>query len=278
MENLNFNKAIRTLRSVHLSRKEKAAIRERLFSHMYAGRKPIPSPFFSIVQAIRFRPVLTMFLALLVVLSSGTAAAWSAESTLPGDFLYPMKTKVSEPLVRAIGFANSIPDKVNYEWSLVEKRLEEAERLAAERKLEKQAARIKEAILDQRILALKTAKKFLPQETTTLTAKSSVETTVVAKNVGKKNVAMKVPAQETNEVAVDSIVSATATAEISLQASLAEPKAEPRGETYMEAVKKIDRLFLKHQDIVAELGLKLELMNGHTSEERKEKEKMELLD
>ncbi len=280
-KNTTIEHAFAKLSSVHLSEAEKASMSMALFAHMRANPLPgraVRSPFVAFFGAIRFHPVLSLFLAALIGLSTGTAGAWSAESTLPGDFLYPLKTKVSEPLVRVMGFANSVQGKVNYEWSLVEKRLLEAEKLASDRKLEAQSETMKQAILAQRIKALQTAKKLLAEgtalpdatatETATLSmsARSAKAPTPQAHEHSSKAAVTKTHAFSTAAVPVAPIPEVDIT-EVRGNAATGTPVTSSQ-ETYPEAAKKIDDLFIAHQGVVNELGLKLDLPNGRINEAR----------
>lgn len=72
------------------------------------------------------------FLALMLVLGGGTSFA--AEAAVPGDVLYPVKVGMNEEIRAA--FAFSAEAKAEWEAERAERRLVEAERLAAEGRLD----------------------------------------------------------------------------------------------------------------------------------------------
>lgn len=71
-----------------------------------------------------------MPIALLIALFLGGGAAYAAEGTLPGDTLYPVKVHINEEVRGWV----SLSDSTRAEWETrrAERRLEEAEELAAE--------------------------------------------------------------------------------------------------------------------------------------------------
>ena len=73
-----------------------------------------------------------LIVALIIALSGGTAAA--ASTSLPGDALYPVKVNVSEKVASAFRFSDE--GKAEFKLRLAERRLEEAEKLAVEGKLD----------------------------------------------------------------------------------------------------------------------------------------------
>lgn len=290
----DFKKFIETVRRTALTDSEKAAMRSALLSHIertplsekkspYVVRSPYRFSF-SIREIVFVRPLATVLIAVFVLLSTGTAAALGAESTLPGDFLYPVKIKVTEPLVRILRVADPIQERVSYEWALVEKRLEEAERLAFERRLEQQAGKIKTAISMQRLKALEAARAQLPEEETTVVATLSApaetrkiskastprETSGVANRStpaqpvlrGVQN--LDAPPEYTRETDTNaqSIAEENRREHVVLSAPSVSKEMEEvkyerteRGPTYQDAVRKMEQLFEKHRDIVQKLGL-----------------------
>lgn len=72
-------------------------------------------------------------LSLVAVLLMGSGAAYAAEGALPGDFLYPVKVNVTEPIRGR--FARSARARAEWKSMLAQRRLEESETLAAEGRL-----------------------------------------------------------------------------------------------------------------------------------------------
>lgn len=76
------------------------------------------------------RRVQAAFLIVLIIIGYGSSAALAAEGALPGDVLYPVKTKVVEPLARLV-VARTPEREAAFETKLLERRLREAEALDA---------------------------------------------------------------------------------------------------------------------------------------------------
>lgn len=84
--------------AVSLRRDEKAAGREKLVAFMEQGRKPVPSPY-----AWLFGPGVRVAAGmLLVVVIGGGSIVSAAEGSRPGDTLYVVKLKVTEPARTAL--------------------------------------------------------------------------------------------------------------------------------------------------------------------------------
>ncbi len=77
-----------------------------------------------------------IYLVIAVVVGGGASVA--AESSLPGDFLYTIKTRVNEKVMAAL--ATTTEAKANFEAGLAENRLEEMERLSAKGKVDANVA------------------------------------------------------------------------------------------------------------------------------------------
>ena len=106
-------------KDVHISDAEKSSIRTNLLRTI---NTPAPKSWWSIVihaNLVRFGVVP---LVIVVFLVGGSVTVASAD-TLPGDFLYAVKTEILEPIQ---GFAHvKTEEKITYKQSLAEKRLQE---------------------------------------------------------------------------------------------------------------------------------------------------------
>lgn len=116
--------------TVHLKHEDKAAIKSRIIQAMEH-----PQPVIHTASAHIFRrffvPALS-FVAVILIAGGGTSIA--AEYALPGDPLYPIKVRFNEPLV---GLLNAAPPlKAAWQVRVVERRLEEADKLALQGKLD----------------------------------------------------------------------------------------------------------------------------------------------
>jgi hypothetical protein len=97
-----------------------------------------------------FSPQLSMSLAaLMVILLVGSGTAYAAEGSLPGDALYVIKTKVTEPIVGAL--AISTEDKIKFHTAVTETRIKEAEVLASQNRLDTGATQELESSIDAHI-------------------------------------------------------------------------------------------------------------------------------
>lgn len=135
-------KGVRELKDIALSPEEKKAVFARLLEHVEAHPAPTPSrevvvskwvirsPFSS-VSGFRFEYAVA---GVLFALFTGSSAVSAAEGALPGDILYPVKIKVSEPLRGALKMDDV--SKAEWEAEKTERRLEEAETLAAQGRLD----------------------------------------------------------------------------------------------------------------------------------------------
>src|SRR3989344_5060788 len=117
-------------RNLKLSNHEKSLIvRDVLFGRQHWGRSiwvVLTNQF-----NLKFKPM-PILIAILIALGGGVSFA--AEKALPGDALYPVKVNVTE---QVRGFATlDARAKVEWEATLAERRLKEAEDLAAEGKLD----------------------------------------------------------------------------------------------------------------------------------------------
>lgn len=135
MKDKNLNKGIEELKKLALSSQDKQNVLEHI--SLYADENPvhtkttklIKSPFTNwtmlLYRKVHFAySVVALFL--IVIMGVGTAAA--AEKALPGDLLYPVKIKITEPVKGA--FKVTPEAKVKWESEKALKRLEEAEKLA----------------------------------------------------------------------------------------------------------------------------------------------------
>jgi hypothetical protein len=131
------------LRTISLAPDEKAAIRSGLSlfmaEHPLPAQISVPSPYaerwirspFHTASLHTFRLV---YVGLLIAVMIGGGVAAAAEGSLPGDTLYKMKVNVNEE-VRAAVTISPIA-KASWDATRAERRLEEAETLAVEGRLD----------------------------------------------------------------------------------------------------------------------------------------------
>lgn len=148
---IKFEEIIKKAKGVKLSKPEKAELRANLLVRVGIAERPVMQR--SIINFLKPMPIFALFLAVALL---GGGVSFAAEGSLPGDVLYPVKLKVNEEVKAAVSL--SAEAKANWEAKRAERRLEEAEKLAASGKLdaetrakiesnfEKHAARVQERI------------------------------------------------------------------------------------------------------------------------------------
>ncbi len=116
---------------IRMTADEKAAMKASIFG-VASPLASQPSSYFSYsFHFFSTRALVPLSLVLVVLVSSGTAAA--AQSTLPGDLLYPVKVSVNEAL--EVALATTPVARAEVSAKLAQRRVEEAETLAAQGKL-----------------------------------------------------------------------------------------------------------------------------------------------
>lgn len=114
--------------NVRLSAAEKSAMKARILSvpSTVPASKPSPYVSHSFSLSIYFRGVVV---ALLVVALVGSGTAYAAEGALPGEPLYAVKININEKVRVALAASPAVKAQVHA--ALAERRVEEAETLAA---------------------------------------------------------------------------------------------------------------------------------------------------
>ncbi|HAO64689.1 TPA: hypothetical protein DCQ44_01775 [Candidatus Taylorbacteria bacterium] len=179
--NPNFKQFIKKLRSVSLARSERAFLRDEFLvkTGITSVSKP-QSQYFFLFQSFRVGVAVC-----LVFVASGGLAVYASTHALPGDLLYPLKTNVEEPIVRAFMY-NSPKAKAEYEVQLVDERLSEAEKLNNARPLSSdQKIFIQSQIKAQEVRAENALKKLKGNDEANagnLNATTSATTTLKVEN------------------------------------------------------------------------------------------------
>ncbi len=142
--NNEFNNIIKAVKSVKLSESEKAIMKASVISGV------IPSPFSNVTNSMPSRLyyrgyteyignylnllikqnnyMTALILAIMLAISGGTSVV--AENAIPGDALYAVKTSINEPVAGL--FAVSKEANATWQERLVERRLEEAQKVATQ--------------------------------------------------------------------------------------------------------------------------------------------------
>ena len=173
-------KFTKQLRAITLSDAERVALRASLLAKMResVAQRPVPSPWSQFFFSKRVQAAL---LSALIIIGYGSSITLAAEGSLPGDILYPIKTRVTEPVARLITVTSPAAE-AKFETRLLEKRLEEAESLETDKKLDPELTQeVRKVIREQSIKAKKKIKDVESDDEVSLVALSiATSTTAVA--------------------------------------------------------------------------------------------------
>jgi hypothetical protein len=137
MNEENLQKGIEEIRKISMTATEK----NRIFESVINSPVPKPakspfqlSPYMAIWHEYKISKVLVALSLILLV--SGGGLVFASSSSLPGTKLYAIKVGIVEPIQSAFTF--STVSKAAYESTLINKRLEEAEKLVEKGELDKE--------------------------------------------------------------------------------------------------------------------------------------------
>ena len=133
MEEKDFQNLIGSLKQIKLTQAEKLYILNK------ALVAPIESPYKKFLKVLV--PVC------LTIIISFTSTMYASASALPGDLLYPIKTKVVEPMLDFVNKSKSPEKQVAWQEEKIVRRIEEAESLAIKDKLDgKRADKLEQSV------------------------------------------------------------------------------------------------------------------------------------
>jgi len=115
---------------IRLTHAEKAAMKARIFG-VPSSVRPEPSPY--VFMSFISYNMRMSFAGLLLFVLVGTGTASAAQGALPGDLLYAVKLSINEKVETALALTPAA--KAHVEVHLAERRIEEAQVLAAEGRL-----------------------------------------------------------------------------------------------------------------------------------------------
>lgn len=130
MNNEKWEKGISEIKNINLSENEKVVLLQKILTR--SPYNPIVSPIFS-PSKLFTRHYTAIVSTVLIFVIAGSVSV-SADNSLPGNILYPIKIKVTEPMRDLIKI--STEDKTEWQIEKVNRRIEEAETLAAQEKLD----------------------------------------------------------------------------------------------------------------------------------------------
>lgn len=143
---LDFKQLIAQAQQVKLRPEETQALQDRVAWYLAqhpvrnANERRLPSwsRWSAVVEIVTLKPLALSFkymaIVLILALLFGGSASLAAENTVPGDTLYPIKVNVNEEVRGWLTFSQEA--KADWQASRAERRLEEAEQLAVQGKLD----------------------------------------------------------------------------------------------------------------------------------------------
>ena len=172
MNNKRLNDGIKHIRKIGLSGAEKNLLFKNVLNYvdnnpvLVKNRSPYGGSFWSVNVFNR-----TSFASLIIILALafGGVTVFAAESSLPGDLLYPIKVNVSEPIVDAVTFGKV--SKIAREAEKADERLKEAEVLASQGRLNEESRKELENRFSEHTEKIST---FIHDETEKVSEKSQV--------------------------------------------------------------------------------------------------------
>lgn len=170
-----------TAKKVTLTSREKLGVQNQLQAFMQAHPakspqetnkidRPVSVSFISTFASIALRPIP---IALLVALLLGSGTAFAAEFSLPNDVLYPLKIQVNERVRAVLTPTNA--GKAKWAAQVAERRLEEVEKLAMQKKLVGQTQLQTESTFDAQT-------KLVQEKIAALKAEGNITTAVDLSN------------------------------------------------------------------------------------------------
>ncbi len=152
MNEFKFKKIISEVQHIKLTQAEKNSLRIRVARHM--NNHPIGSYSYF----FNFRYAMTVALALMITIGSGTFVASASQSALPGEKLYSVK-RTTEKLKKIS--LKSPSEKVSYELALIDKRFSETNQLISKGNLTAKTEAVVISAIEQHTNDFKTEAKKL---------------------------------------------------------------------------------------------------------------------
>ena len=138
MENKKIKSGINEIRQIKMTTKEKEEMLQSVLNDPLISKQSVRSRWTSyafFVKLKKYNKAISYALIPLIFIFAGGAVAFASQDSLPDSILYPIKTKVVEPISGAIKLTQEA--KARHESKLAVERLKEAEVLANEGRLDK---------------------------------------------------------------------------------------------------------------------------------------------
>jgi len=123
---------LRKSRKIKLKAKEKSAIRDFLRVRIVGDVRHISYNPFIYINLFNHKTMLASIIAAILLLTGG-GTSLAAESSVPGDILYPIKTEVNERVIEV--FKRNEEKRADWSARQAERRLEEANHLLEDGRL-----------------------------------------------------------------------------------------------------------------------------------------------
>jgi len=234
MNDPRFNKAIKDLKNIRLTAAERSRIFSLIINTQPTRRTDAPvalgwtrldrsisSP--RGLQSPYMRTFKYAVIFLLIFLLTGGGLAASAETTLPGDTLYSVKTNITEPLRTA--FAGTPAAQAQVQQQFLNRRLQEAATLAKHSELdsskEKQIAGLISAQTKDLTATINEVRAISPSEADSLNVKSQAGVDAYAGVIG----IITASTSKADVVTGDQVIAAAAQSSASLAVSTSSPQA-----------------------------------------------------
>lgn len=166
-------KFLKSAKELSLRTEEKVQIRAAIMESI-ASASPSTSLFRRLLRIGSGVMAVTMIFGL-----CGASASYAAESALPGDALYTVKVKFTESIL--IRLNNSVEAKANVQARLVNRRLEEAKKLAEQSRFTAERVAIVQANLSAHISELEVDLKELKALNDSAATNIAIETSATVK-------------------------------------------------------------------------------------------------
>ena len=127
MENDNFKKGIKHLRKVDMTPAEKNVVLKNILNQVELEIFEVADNqvWYQSLSSFWLNRNVRVYALVLFFVVIGGSASFVAESSLPGDFLYPLKININEPL-RSVIILDQV-SKTDWEIQKINRRLEEIE-------------------------------------------------------------------------------------------------------------------------------------------------------
>lgn len=155
----NTEKKLKNLQKIRMTEAESVSIRRNLIAfmeHVSPSTKMMPSPFMQLLN-----PVFITAFSFLFIIFGGSALAYHASDSLPGDALYNFKVNVNEEVAGVL--IQSPKAKILWEQNRIAKRLEEVKKLADTDSLTPKKVAIVEKNIDTHIATIEEKGKVLAE-------------------------------------------------------------------------------------------------------------------